>query len=122
MNNRKGQQDWASWQNIFTGIAAVIIVGIVVAILLQAMAGDASTMCQTGSHIYNATTNSCHSATNVSVTSAKTYAGNITNDGLTFVSNASDQYGTAGTVLGIAVVLVIFGAIGIWAYKKWDDS
>lgn len=48
------------------------------------------------------------------------FAYNISQGGLTFLSNASSQLGTAGTILGVSLLLVIMGAIGFGAYMGYQ--
>lgn len=47
---------------------------------------------------------------------ANSYAANISQDGLTFLDNTTSQFGTAGTVLGVSLLLVIIGALGFGGY------
>lgn len=48
------------------------------------------------------------------------YAYNISQGGLTFLANASSQLGTAGTILGVSLLLVIMGAVGFGAYMGYQ--
>lgn len=46
---------------------------------------------------------------------------NITGQGLTFLDNTTKQFGTAGTILGVSLLLLIIGGIafgGYYAYSK----
>lgn len=51
---------------------------------------------------------------------ANSYAANITADGLTFLDNLTSQFGTAGTVLGVSLLLVIIAALGIGGYTAYQ--
>ena len=51
-----------------------------------------------------------------------TLAYNITNGGLTFLSNASSQLGTAGTILGVSLLLVVIGAVGVLGYMGYQKA
>lgn len=53
---------------------------------------------------------------------ANSYAANISNNGLTFLSNTSSQFGTAGTVLGVSLLLVIIGGIGFGGYYAYNKA
>ena len=50
------------------------------------------------------------------------YAYNISQGGLTFLSNASSQLGTAGTILGVSLLLVIIGGIGVLGYMGYQKA
>jgi hypothetical protein len=52
---------------------------------------------------------------------ANSYAYNITGDGLTFLDNTTSQFGTAGTVLGVSLLLVIIGGIGFAGYQAYKN-
>jgi hypothetical protein len=52
---------------------------------------------------------------------ANSLPANITGQGLTFLDNTSKQLPTAGTILGVSLLLVIIGAVawgGMAAYQK----
>lgn len=50
---------------------------------------------------------------------ANSLPANITGQGLTFLDNVSKQLGTAGTILGVSLLLLIIGAIGFGAYSGY---
>jgi len=45
---------------------------------------------------------------------------NITGDGLLFLDNVSSQLGTAGTIAGVSLLLLIIGAIGFGGYAGYQ--
>lgn len=51
---------------------------------------------------------------------ANSIGANISGDGLTFLDNTTSQFGTAGTILGVSLLLVIIGAIGFGAYAGYQ--
>lgn len=55
---------------------------------------------------YNSTSGLCTNVTN-GVNGAPTYAVNISTDGLTGMSNASNFYGTIGTLVGVGALLAV---------------
>lgn len=84
----------------FMALGAGIAVGVVLFVVLAIMLGALQTSQTANSLPYN-----------------------ITGNGLTFLTNATSQFGTAGTILGVSLLLVIIGAIGLGgygAYKKYS--
>ena len=59
---------------------------------------------------------------NATAKAACGYAYNITGGGLSFISNASAQLGTAGTILGVSLLLVIIGGIGVLGYMGYQKA
>lgn len=51
-------------------------------------------------------------------TTANTYEYNISNRGLTFLDNATSKFGTAGTIVGVLVLLGLVAGIGYFGYNK----
>lgn len=47
---------------------------------------------------------------------------NITGQGLTFLDNTSKQLPTAGTVIGVALLLLIIGGLGLGGYMMYKKS
>jgi hypothetical protein len=47
---------------------------------------------------------------------------NISQNGLTFLSNVTGQLGTAGTILGVSLLLVIIAGIGFAGYSVYKSS
>lgn len=95
-----------------TAIALGVVTVVILAIMMNAVKST-TTVCDTGL-TYNATNDLCQNSTGSA--KAFNYAGNITNNGLVFLSNTSGQFGTSGTVLGVSMLLVIIGAVGLGAY------
>lgn len=85
--SRKGQ---TAWSGIALAVAGSVIAIAVTAIVLQAFR-DSQT--------------------------ANTSAYNISNGGLTFLLNATNQFGTAGTILGVMLIVFIVGAFGFLGYQ-----
>lgn len=50
---------------------------------------------------------------------ANSLPANITADGLSFVENTAQQLPTAGTILGVSLLLVIIAAIGFGGYSAY---
>lgn len=51
-------------------------------------------------------------------TTANSYEYNISNRGLTFLDNATSKFGTAGTIVGVLVLLGLVAGIGYFGYNK----
>lgn len=45
---------------------------------------------------------------------------NISGNGLTFLSNVTGQLGTAGTILGVSLLLVIIAGVGFAGYSAYQ--
>lgn len=43
---------------------------------------------------------------------------NITQGGLSFLTNATEQFGTAGTILGVMLIVAIVGIFGFLGYQQ----
>jgi hypothetical protein len=111
--------DIKTYLSVAIGLAIGVVSIVVVAILLYALKTSSSS-CPTG-FVFNQTNQLC---SNASVNGqALTYAGNITADGLTFVGNTTSQLPTAGTLLGVVLLLVVIGGLvyaGWRGYQKFD--
>lgn len=113
--NRKGKAQFIDYAMGF-GIG---IVGLVIVVILLQSLKTTSSACP-ALYTYNGTADNCYLTTNASVTGSLTYAGNITNDGLSFADNFSSQWGLAGTILGYVFVLAILALIGVGAYAGYN--
>lgn len=47
---------------------------------------------------------------------------NITGRGLTFLDNSTSKFGTAGTILGVLLLLGVIGAAGLGGYAAYKKS
>lgn len=47
---------------------------------------------------------------------------NISGNGLTFLSNTTGQLGTAGTILGVSLLLVIIAGVGFAGYSAYSKA
>lgn len=52
-------------------------------------------------------------------TTANTYEYNISNRGLTFLDNATSKFATAGTILGVLLLLGLVVGAGYLGYQKF---
>lgn len=101
---------------ISTGVVTLFVL----ALLLNTLLIDTSLACASG-YTYNASADNCYLNTNNSATADPTTAHEITRDGLTFIDNTTGQFGTAGTVLGVGILLLIIAALGIAGYSKYKE-
>lgn len=85
--NRRGQS--GVWLNLVLGLGIGVVSVVVVAIMLGALQESQT---------------------------ANSLPANITGQGLSFLDNVSKQLPTAGTIAGVALLLLIIGAIGFGAY------
>lgn len=85
--NRRGQS--GVWLNLVLGLGIGVVSVVVVAIMLGALQDSQV---------------------------AGSLPANITGQGLSFLDNVSKQLPTAGTIAGVALLLLIIGAIGFGAY------
>lgn len=53
---------------------------------------------------------------------ANSYEKNITNRGLEFLDNATDQFSTAGTILGVTLLLAIVALVGFGGYSAYKKA
>lgn len=106
------------WTMFGVVIAISVVSFVVLAILLGAFKST-SLACDSG-FTYNSSADNCYDNTNASITTGLTYSGNITNNGLTFLSNTTGQLGTAGTILGVSLLLVIIAGIGFAGYSAYQ--
>jgi hypothetical protein len=91
--NKKGQaQGWMSFIMVL-GIGVVSIV--VLAIMLGALQASQT---------------------------ANSLPANITGQGLSFLDNTSKQLPTAGTILGVSLLLLIIGAVAFGAYAGYKKT
>lgn len=90
MKNKRGQSQM--WLALVIGLGIGVVSIVVLAIMLGAL--------QTSQ-------------------TAGSLPANITGQGLTFLDNVSKQLGTAGTILGVSLLLLIIGAIGFGAYSGY---
>jgi len=89
--NRKGQV--GGWVSFGLGLAISVVSFVVLAIMLGAL----QTSQTTNSLPYN-----------------------ISGNGLTFLSNVTGQLGTAGTILGVSLLLVIIAGVGFAGYTAYQ--
>ena len=106
---------WAS----FGVVLSIAVVSFVVLAILLGAFKTTSLACESG-YTYNATANNCYLNTNHSIKNALTAAGNVTDDGLLFLGNVTGQLGTAGTILGVSLLLVIIAGIGFAGYSAYQ--
>lgn len=88
--SKKGQTN--VWLNLVLGLGIGVVSIVVIAIMLGALQ-DSQT--------------------------ASSLPYNITGQGLTFLDNTSAQLGTAGTIVGVSLLLLIIGAIGFGGYAMY---
>jgi hypothetical protein len=89
--NRRGQSN--VWLSLVIGLGIGVVSIVVLAIMLGAL--------QTSQ-------------------TANSLPSNITGQGLSFLDNTSKQLPTAGTILGVSLLLVIIGVIGFGAYAGYQ--
>lgn len=118
-HHKKGNT--SGWQLFGYSIAVGVVTFAVLAILLQAFLTTSSVSCP-ALYTYNTSSDSCYLTSNASVTAPTTIAGNVTRDGLTFIDNTTSQFSTAGTVLGVSLLLLIIAALGIGGYKYYRNN
>lgn len=106
-----------NWAGFGVVIAISVVSFVVLAILLGAFK-TTSLACDSG-YTYNASADNCYLTANASITTGMTAAGNVTNNGLTFLGNTSGQLGTAGTILGVSLLLVIIAGVGFAGYSAY---
>lgn len=94
LSNRRGQEAF-SWTFFGMMIAVSIVSFVVLAIMLGALQGT---------------------------TTANSAEYNITGDGLTFLANLTGQMGTAGTILGVSLLLVIIAGVGFAGYGAYQKT
>ena len=111
---RKGEigSDILKWSMSIGGAVMVIAV---LAIVLGAF--QDTTACATG-YTENATALNCYLNTNNSVKAGYTVEYNISGRGLTFLDNATSKFGTAGTIVGVLLLLGLVAGIGYFGYNK----
>lgn len=114
----RGRRGNAQMWTKFGIVLSISVVAFVVLAILMGAFKTTSLACGSG-YTYNATADNCYLNTNGSVKSSLTAAGNVTNDGLEFLSNTTGQLGTAGTILGVSLLLVIIAGIGFAGYNTY---
>lgn len=114
----RGRKGNAEQWSMFAVVLAISVVSFVVLAILLGAFKTTSLSCNSG-YTFNSTANNCYLNTNGSVTAAITTAGEVTDDGLTFLNNTTGQLGTAGTILGVSLLLVIIAGIGFAGYSSY---
>ena len=92
LQSRRGQAA-AGWASFGIGLAIAVVSFVVLAIMLGAL--------QTSQ-------------------TANSLPYNISGNGLTFLSNTTAQLGTAGTILGVSLLLVIIAGVGFAGYTAYQ--
>jgi len=64
--------------------------------------------CPTG-YVYDSASQLCDLATNASITTGQTFAGNSTTDVEIGLDNITDQIPTVGTLIGVGLLLAVIG-------------
>ena len=122
--DNKGKIDGSNtFITIILGLGIGVVAIVVLAIILGAF--KTSSVACPALYTLNTSSDSCYQNANNSITSSLTGAGNVTNYGLAFLSNTSGQLSTAGTILGVSLLLLIIGGIGLvgyLGYKKYGDG
>lgn len=118
-SNKKGM-DAGVWSTFAIGLVMAVVGFVVLSILLGAFK-TTSLACASG-YTFNATSNNCYLNTNASATTTITTAGTVTDNGLTFLGNTTAQLGTAGTILGVSLLLVIIAGIGFAGYSAYSKT
>jgi hypothetical protein len=106
------------WMQFGMVLSIAVVSFVVLAILLGAMK-NTSLSCNSG-YTYNASADNCYQDSNNSNKGGLNEAGNVTNDGLSFITNVTGQLGTAGTILGVSLLLVIIAGIGFAGYTQYQ--
>jgi len=91
---RRGQA-LDGWAGFGMAMGAAVVAFVVLAIMLGALQGT---------------------------TTANSVEYNITGNGLTFLSNTTGQLGTAGTILGVSLLLVIIAGVGFAGYSAYQKT
>ena len=115
----RGRRGNAKMWTMFGVVIAISVVSFVVLAILLGAFKSTSLACAS-TYTYNASADNCYLTSNASVTTGLTAAGNITNNGLTFLSNTTGQLGTAGTILGVSLLLVIIAGVGFAGYSAYQ--
>lgn len=79
-----------------------------------------STICSTG-YTQNTSASNCYLNTNNSVKAGYTVEANISGRGLTFMDNATSKFSTAGTIVGVLLLLGLVAGIGYFGYNKMRE-
>ena len=116
-SGKRGNSDIGMWTTFGIVLAVSVVSLVVLAILLGAF--KTTSLSCPSSYTFNASADNCYSNANNSIKSSLTGAGNITNDGLEFLTNVSSQLGTAGTILGVSLLLVIIAGVGFAGYSAY---
>ena len=93
MKNRKGMAEGITKMIVGVGIGVIVIA--VIAIMLGAFQADLTT---------------------------NTAEYNVTQQGLNFLTNATDKFDTAGTIVGVLVLLFVLGAAGFGGYAAYQKT
>ena len=87
----------------------------VLAIVLGAFTN--SSACASG-YTQNTTAGNCYLNSNHSVKAGYNLEANISGRGLTFLDNATSKFSTAGTIVGVLLLLGLVAGIGYFGYNK----
>ena len=112
--HRKGEigSDVLKWSMTIGGGVMVIAV---LAIVLGAFRD--SSICPQG-YSQNSTAGNCYLDSNHATKAGYTMEANISGRGLTFLDNSTSKFGTAGTILGVLLLLGLVAGIGYFGYNK----
>ena len=95
------------WFMILVGLGVGILTIAILAIILGALRTSTIT-----------NTVGCNTSTSTFTNCPTEY--NVTVDGLTFLDNTTSQLGTAGTIMGVILLLLIIGALGFGGYAAYQ--
>lgn len=95
LSSRRGQDAAGGWAMFGVALTVAIVSFVVLAIMLGALQSSQT------------------------VNSASY---NISGNGLTFLSNVGSQFGTAGTILGVSLLLVIIAGVGFAGYSAYQRT
>lgn len=115
----RGRRGNAKMWTMFGVVLSISVVSFVVLAILLGAFKTTDLACD-NLYTYNATANNCYLTSNASVTTGLSAAGNMTDDGLLFLGNVTGQLGTAGTILGVSLLLVIIAGIGFAGYTQYQ--
>jgi len=117
-SGKRGNSDVGMWTTFSIVLAVSVVSFVVLAILLGAF--KSTSLSCPALYTFNSSADNCYSNANNSIKSSLTGAGNITNDGLEFLTNVTGQLGTAGTILGVSLLLVIIAGVGFAGYSAYQ--
>ena len=104
---------------MFAIVLAISVVSFVVLSILLGAFKSSDLSCPSG-YTFNASANKCYTGVNGTTVIGVNYAANITDYGLLFISNTTAQLGTAGTLLGVSLLLVIIAGVGFAGYTAYQ--